>query len=289
MPGKRLLTVAVGDPAVLAELLSARLAIPVGVARRWIEAGAVEVNRRRAAAEVPMRAGDRVLVRPPEERAVELAPIGIVHSDDDVVIAAKPAGLLAQPSSSESRSAERQVQVRFPTARLLHRLDRDASGLLLFTLRPAAHAAMQQALAHGEIERTYFAICAGRLEAPLEIRMRIARDPADARRRVALPEQAPGGKPSLTYVTPLAPAAGDPAATCLTVEIETGRTHQIRVHLAALGHPLVGDRLYGGPPADRLLLHATRLRFRHPSTGETLVVGAPLPPAFAARWTGPTP
>jgi RluA family pseudouridine synthase len=279
MIGKRLLTVAIGDPERIAPFLAARLGLDVDAVRVQLEAGAVQVNGARADFATRLTPGDRVVVRgarspspPPEAR--------VVHRDDDLMVVDKPAGLLAQPSPGEAVSAERQVQAHFPSARLLHRLDRDASGLLLFSLHAGSHAALQQQLERGAVARSYLAVAAGRVDGPREIRLRIARDPHDARRRVALPENAPGGRPACTRIADARPIEDD--QTCLAIELATGRTHQIRVHLAAIGHPLVGDRLYGGPPAPRLLLHALRLGFIHPSTRASIELEAPAPPAFAA-------
>jgi RluA family pseudouridine synthase len=287
---KHVLQVAPGDPLDPAAFLAARLAVDEPTARAWLERGAVEVDRRRAAAGARLALGSRVVVRePPPAAPVDEEPLRIVHRDPDLVVVDKPAGVLAQPSPGEAAaSLEARVQARFPSARLVHRIDRDASGLVVFTLRPAAHAALQQAFVSGAVEREYLAVCAGAWDGPREIRLRIARDPKDTRRRVALPERAPGGKPACTLVTALGSAAAHPGATVLSVELRTGRTHQVRVHLAALGHPLVGDRLYGGPPAPRLLLHAARLRLPLPSGGAPLELRAPEPPGFALTAAPPS-
>jgi RluA family pseudouridine synthase len=281
---KHVLTVALGDPEALDRFLAARLDLDPALAREWIATGAVQINGRRAEASVRLAPGDRVLARVPETRPAP-SELRVLHLDDDLLIVDKPAGLLSQPSPGESISAETRLQERFPSARLIHRLDRDASGVLLFALRPRAHAALQHALGRAEIHRTYLAIAAGRIQGTQEIRSRIARDPADTRRRIALPEQASGGQTALTLITPLASAAVEPPATRLTIGLRTGRTHQIRVHLASTGHPLLGDRLYGGPPATRLMLHASRLEFHHPATGQRFAIEAPPPPEFAACWT----
>ena len=289
---KQLLTVAAGDPSTLASLLADRLRIEEATALDWIDRGAVEVAGKRASRTTALRPGSRILVRVPQELPPTDAPVPspfrIVFVDDHLLVADKAAGLLSQPSPGEGAAAlEVLVRALHPDARMLHRLDRDASGLVLFA-RGDASIALQQALVSGAIERVYRAVCVGRLDGPSTIRLRIARDASDARRRIALPENAPGGKPAGTRITPLGPveigavagSTSPTSATLVEVTLETGRTHQIRVHLAATGHPIVGDRLYGGPPAPRLLLHATRLAFSHPVTGEAIVISSEPPADF---------
>ena len=145
---------------------------------------------------------------------------------------------------------------------------------------------MQHALADGKVERQYRAVALGRpveVGASQTIRMRIARDSRDERKRQALPENAPGGQPASTQLVGLARGSLDGVElTALTVTLDTGRTHQIRVHLAALGCPLVGDKLYGGPAYPRLALHAERLRFPHPVSGRAIALEAPVPAEIAA-------
>ena len=191
--------------------------------------------------------------------------------------------MLAQPAPGEvGGSLEARVQAEWPGARLMHRIDRDASGLVLFALRPAAYAAVQQALTAGRIERRYRALADGVIDGPREIRLRIAHVAGDARRRQALPERAPGGEEAHTLVTPLGTReVGGRHATLVEVTLDTGRTHQIRVHLAAIGHPIYGDTLYGGPAAPRLMLHGAHLALPHPTGGATLSLAAP-PPSLLA-------
>ena len=273
---KHVYTVAAGDPSDANGFLAARLGLDARTAARWVACGAMQADGRRADERTTLRPGGKVIVREPRAPAAgeaahaRPAALRVVYRDEDLLVVDKPAGLLAQASPGESISLEALAGRLAPGARLAHRLDRDASGLSVLTLRAPAHAAVQQAFAEGRVRREYAAVCAGRLDGPREIRLRIARDAKDVRLRIALPEHAPGGKPAETHVRPLGPAVMTAAstsapATRLSVAIATGRTHQIRVHLAAIGHPLVGDRLYGGPPAPRLLLHAARLALPHPS------------------------
>jgi 23S rRNA-/tRNA-specific pseudouridylate synthase len=167
----------------------------------------------------------------------------------------------------------------------LHRLDKEASGLVLFSLTEAVRAPLHAALTEGHIERRYIALVAGRLDGAGRIALRIARHPRDPRLRVALPENAPAGLPAVSHFEVLAHGQ---SVTAVELKLETGRTHQLRVHLSAIGHPIVGDRFYGGPQSQRLFLHAHLLRLPHPLDGRLLKVRAALPAAFGAYVPGLT-
>ncbi|MSP59203.1 MAG: RluA family pseudouridine synthase [Myxococcales bacterium] len=274
---KHVLRVAVGDPGALAPFLALRLGLPAGEVERWVDLGAVQVDGRRAQAVTRLAPGAQVVAREPAKVGGGEPRLKVAWRDDVLLVVDKPPGMLSQPSQGEaSSSVEVLVRREHPDARPMHRLDRDASGLLLVALRPDAYAALQHSLDRGEIAREYLAVAAGKITEPQQIRLKIARDPADSRRRLALPERAPGGQSARTHIVPVAAAAG---GTLIRVTLDTGRTHQIRVHLAALGHPLVGDRLYGGPAAPRLMLHAARLAFPHPQTA------APIEVVSAIAWS----
>ena len=283
---KHVLTVTVGDPDRPAPFLALRLGIGEAAAARLVERGAVRAGPRRTVASDRLPVGARLIVRvdEPQQAEGEPAALRVVYEDDDLLVVDKPAGMLSQPSPGEHGSAlDVQLARRYPGLHLVHRLDREASGLLVLSRHPKAHAALHNMLLDGTMRRTYVAVAAGRFASPSAIALRIARDPHDVRRRQALPERASGGQPARTLVTPLhaGTVAGQPV-TALSVELDTGRTHQIRVHLAAVGHPLVGDLLYGGAPFGRLLLHAWRLALPHPRTGAPLTFEAPWPAEFAA-------
>src|SRR5262249_24019035 len=139
------------------------------------------------------------------------------------------------------------------------------SGLILCARRPAACAPLQESLSRGAIVRGYVAVVHGAPQPPTgHITLRIARG-RDPHRRQALPAAAPGGEEARTeYRTERLLPDG---RALLSLTLHTGRTHQLRVHLSAIGHPIAGDQDYGGPPAERLMLHAATLRFPHPATG----------------------
>jgi 23S rRNA pseudouridine1911/1915/1917 synthase len=264
---KRVLTVAVGDPPQLDRWLAARLppepgADPLPRAREHVAQGAVHVDGRRCLdPSTPLRPGQRLtifLAAPP----ASLPPLHVIHRDRHLLVIEKPSGVPTQATHGTSREAlDERVRCEIDAdARPLHRLDRDASGLVLFA-RPEARARLQAAMAAGAIDRRYIAIVSPRLDGEGRINLRIGRDPTDRRRRTALPERAPSGEAAASRWRVRA-HTGDRAALELT--LETGRTHQLRVHLAAIGHPILGDRLYGGDAAERLCLHAHQLTVPDP-------------------------
>jgi RluA family pseudouridine synthase len=214
-------------------------------------------------------------------------PIVVAYRDSWLAVLDKPAGVASQAERGDAAHALDAYARRLlgPDARLMHRLDKEASGLVLFAVSPEARAPLHAALTAGRVDRRYLAIVAGVLDGSGKIALRIARHPHDARRRVALPENAPGGEAAASHFRALACANG---MTATELTLETGRTHQLRVHLAALGHPIVGDRAYGGPPCERLLLHAHRLTLPHPDDSHTVAVQSPLPQLFTTCLPGLT-
>jgi len=253
-----------------------------GKAMEWIAEDRVRVGGRRAPKGSQIGAGARVSVRvPPSDAPVPQPdlPIRIVHADEHIVVADKPAGMPSHPlKPQETGTAANALVGRFPElARvgpapreggLVHRLDGDTSGLLLAARTDAAHAALRAQFAARTVEKGYLALVAGELQAGGEIAVPLAHDPQDPRRVRAAsdPEwaEAHGARPALTRFEPRERRRG---FTLVDVEIATGVMHQIRAHLAFIGHPLVGDELYGGPRLaglSRHFLHAARLVFRHP-------------------------
>jgi 23S rRNA pseudouridine1911/1915/1917 synthase len=238
--------------------------------------------------------GDRVLVRMPSEEPDALRPeplpLTILYEDADLLVIDKPAGLTVHPA----------VGVRWGTLAaallayrpelagvggperpgIVHRLDRDTSGLLVVAKNEAARAALARQWKERQVKKGYLALVCGRLEPPQGvIDAPIGRDPRH-RQRMAVLE---GGRAARTAYRvrcylPAGPARQE-AYSLVEVTPSTGRTHQIRVHFAALGHPLVGDRAYGRPSSvlRRQFLHADRLAFRHPVDGRPLEFESPLP------------
>jgi 23S rRNA pseudouridine1911/1915/1917 synthase len=208
----------------------------------------------------------------------------ILHEDADVLVVAKPAGLLTIATPRErTRTAyaalRAHLAARRPPERLfiVHRLDRDASGTLLFAKSPEAKAVLQAAFAARAVERTYLAVVEGRVTRPDGVVDLPLVDRAPGRVRIA--RDVGEGRPAVTRWRRVRTGA---RRSLLEVRLETGRRNQIRAHLAAIGYPIVGDRLYGdrAPDAGRLLLHACTLGFTHPATGARLRFELPPPPAF---------
>jgi 23S rRNA pseudouridine1911/1915/1917 synthase len=278
---KRRFTVAPSDPRRLGHVVAGRLSLSASEATARVAAGAVHLGGARVTnpdVEVPLGAVVTVFEGDPTPQPP--ADLVVRYRDPDVIVVDKPAGQPAQATRANQADAlDARVQAELtPEARLLHRLDADASGLLLFAASARARTPLQIALERHQIVRRYLALVAGELTSEGRIALKIARDRSDARRRVALPERAPGGQPAVTRYRMLERRGLE---TLLALELETGRTHQLRVHLSALGHPIVGDRLYGGRDAGRLYLHAYELTFPHPGDGRSITVLAP-PPAELA-------
>ncbi len=197
---------------------------------------------------------------------------GVVFTDDALIVFDKPAGLPSVPGKllELHDCAASRIQAIWPDALVVHRLDMATSGLLLFARGLAMQRALSRAFERREVGKTYVAVAHG-LVAPtlVQIDLPLAADwPNRPRQRVDVQQ----GKPALTQVSIV---AHDPTAaqTRVLLRPTTGRTHQLRVHLAALGHPIVGDALYGPatPAACRLLLHASQLELTHPQSGERVL------------------
>jgi 23S rRNA pseudouridine1911/1915/1917 synthase len=294
----RRITVDRGDAGIRVDrVLLRHLRHEPGVSRtriqRLIDAGDVLINSQPAPrAAWRIAAGDdlRIRVEGRRERArpaAESIPIEILYEDDDLLIVNKPAGLVSHPTHRNMTGtllngilAHARDWPSRAKPGLLGRLDKQTSGLVLVSKRPAIQAALQRAGAALRIDKEYLAVVWGR-PTPQRgtIDLALDRDPWD-RRRVTVTDR--GGQPAVTKYERLASTSRDAGPSQLfslvRCRLITGRTHQIRVHLATKGWPIVGDATYGRPHAfPRQALHAWRLTFPHPTTGTETVIVAPLP------------
>lgn len=243
--------------------------------------------------------GDALTVILPDPAPVDVRPqdipLDVVYEDADVIVINKPVGLVVHPAAGhpdgtlvnallfhcgESLSGINGVL----RPGIVHRIDRDTSGLLIAAKNDFAHLSLAEQLQDHSLYREYEAVCVG---GPKEdagtIRAPIARHPAD-RKRMAVDFQR--GREAVTHYTVL---ERFPGYTHIQCRLETGRTHQIRVHMAHTGHPLLGDTVYGSrrpwPGLEGQCLHARRLSFTHPRTGQAMTLECPLPPYFQAVLT----
>ncbi len=260
-------------------------------AQRLIESGEVLVNHAPSKPSYHLDEGDLVevdlLAPAPEPPQAEAIPLQLLYEDEALAVLDKPAGLVVHPAHGhEAGTLLNGLLARFSQLKswpaeegrpgLVHRLDRDTSGLLLVALTPAAAGNLRAQFKAATVHKVYRALVIGqpRLDRAC-IEAAIGRDPRERKRMAVVSE---GGREAVTEYRVLE-RLGDYAL--LEVRPKTGRTHQISVHLAAIGHPVAGDRVYG-PQRQRLrfgriFLHAAELTFRHPVTGEEMTFHAPLP------------
>jgi 23S rRNA pseudouridine1911/1915/1917 synthase len=275
----------------LADLSRARL-------QALIRGGLVRVDGAVLKAAYRLRGGERVEVEtpPPVEESLTPEPVAlaIVYEDEHLLVVDKPTGMVVHPGAGRARGTlAAAILAHAPTTAgvggprrpgIVHRLDKDTSGLLVVAKTASAYDALVAQLAARTVTRRYLAVVHGRVRADEGVvRAPIGRHPID---RVKMAVRPPGrGKPAVTRYRVLERFA---QFTLLEARLETGRTHQIRVHLSSLGHPIVGDRVYGASrsrpptPLHGHALHAASLAFTHPIFRKPIECSSPLPPSMAA-------
>ena len=256
----------------------------------WIEEGRVSVDGASRPGKYRLFGGEALQVTPATEiaglaDAAEDIPLRVVHADDHIIVIDKPAGMVVHPGSGVAGGTLLNALLHHfpetsgvPRAGIVHRLDRDTSGLLVVGRNLRSQTRLVEAMKARRIGRTYSALATGRLESRQWVDAPVGRDPRHRTRMAVVPS----GREARTLIEPLELL---PGATLLDCTLETGRTHQIRVHCRHIGHALVGDPVYlARKPASPVLaafarqaLHARRLELPHPDTGATCAWDSPLP------------
>lgn len=258
--------------------------------QRWIEDGHVQVNGQPVKPKYKLAAGDVVIIEPEKPKKIDLVPenipLDIVYEDDDVIVVNKPQGMVVHPAPGHpDHTLVNALLYHSPLSTIngefrpgiVHRIDKDTSGLLMVAKNDMAHRSLAAQLKAKTNEREYVALVhgvikedQGTVDAPL------GRSPKDRKKQAVVAD----GRHAVTHFRVLRRYRHYTLVAC---RLETGRTHQIRVHMKYIGHPLAGDPLYGPRktlPGNGQYLHARLLGFKHPQTGEQLTFTAPLPPYF---------
>lgn len=265
--------------------------------QQWVKAGEVLLNGRAVAARYKVAGGETVVIGAelPGDSTVgpQDIPLDIRYQDDQLLVVNKPAGLVVHPAAGNPDGTLQNALLHYdpalallPRAGIVHRLDKDTSGLMVVARSLAAHKSLVEQLQARSVHREYLALVQGQVTAGGSVDAPVGRHPRDRLRMAVVPS----GKPALTHYRVL---ERFPAHTLLLVRLETGRTHQIRVHMASIHHPLVGDPLYGGRArvprgaSERLrealigfrrqALHARRLELQHPATGDLVAWEVEMP------------
>ena len=262
-------------------------------ATRLIESGEVAVNGRAVSKSYKLAGGEDVAVTLPEPEPVEAVPqdipLDVVYEDADVIVVNKPSGMVVHPAPGHPDGTLINALLYHCAGTLsgiggalrpgiVHRIDRDTSGLIIAAKNDAAHQYLSAQLADHTLARTYECIVVGALrEDRGTVDAPIARHPTDRKRMAVVA----GGREAVTHWEVIARYPGYTHVRC---RLETGRTHQIRVHMAYIGHPILGDTVYGAkkevPGLTGQCLHAVGLRFLHPRTHEVMELSCPLPEEF---------
>ena len=262
-------------------------------ATRLIESGEVAVNGRAVSKSYKLAGGEDIAVTLPEPEPVEAVPqdipLDVVYEDADVIVVNKPSGMVVHPAPGHPDGTLVNALLYHCAGTLsgiggalrpgiVHRIDRDTSGLIIAAKNDAAHQYLSAQLADHTLARTYECIVVGSLrEERGTVDAPIARHPSDRKRMAVVA----GGREAVTHWEVIARYPGYTHVRC---RLETGRTHQIRVHMAYIGHPILGDTVYGAkkevPGLTGQCLHAVGLRFLHPRTHEVVELSCPLPEEF---------
>lgn len=282
------------------------LDVPRNQVQRWIREGRVRIDGAEAKASTPVQKGEEITARPPPPRDDRIRPepgeLDLLHVDDHLVVLNKPAELTVHPGAGRrTGTLAHRLLARFPEIRglggpgrpgIVHRLDKDTTGVMVVARTETAYRALSRAFAERRVDKRYLAICYGTPDPPEgEVDAPIGRHP---QRRKEMTVRR-GARRAVTRYRVRASASG---VSLVEMELETGRTHQIRVHLKHMDHPLVGDPVYGearwkGLPAKlrgplrsfpRPALHAWRLTFEHPEDGRRVVFEAPVPEDLVELW-----
>jgi 23S rRNA pseudouridine1911/1915/1917 synthase len=259
----------------------------------WIREGRVLLDGKAAKSSHVLRGAEAVLVEPgqlpPTRATAEDIPLTILYEDDSAIVIDKPAGMVVHAGAGvHDGTLVNALLHRFTTLSsiggelrpgIVHRLDRFTTGVLLVAKNDAAHRDLSAQFASRQVKKTYLTLVEGRLEGKGRIDQPITRDP---RNRARMTARLAFGRPSLTHWQVLQKFAD---FTFLSIDLGTGRTHQIRAHMASINHPVAGDKMYDAEPSpwNRYFLHAHRLAFRSPATGQEVTVESPLP-GDLAEW-----
>lgn len=267
----------------------------------------VLVNRKSRSKNFKLKDGDIIEFNPPPPKIYDLKPqkieFKVMYEDDCLAVISKPPGLVVHPSHGHHDGTlihgllahfKDLSTIDLERPGIVHRLDKDTSGLMIITKKDDIHRAIAEALKNREIKRHYLALVAGDIKENGTIDVPVGRHPVNRKKMAVLPT----GKKAVTNFD-VTKRYGN--ATLLNVKLDTGRTHQIRVHMSYIGHPVVGDPLYGGKGKvskllglERQFLHSFRIEFKHPVTGQEMAFEELLPPDLEKAlnilepWQGPT-